>query len=297
MSYLKNKRYVIQFISLSLLFLSLIWLLIYLPIHNYNSNRIYDLRAVPQRYRASLLEEFLVKQYTPNSILLIGDSQANGYRYPTDMVFSTLLAKKLHKKVINAAFRGERIQDNIYTLTLAKKHHMHFDTIIYNADPSHPREPSLHYINWKDNLNYKIGILKASNIFAQFSLKFNPTTAPNDDIHRYKNLDHYLDMNQTALNRYLKDLKKLISLSKSISKNVIIYYTPHCPSEVKRLKLNTKAATMFRNSVEKICKENNVTFLNPQIVEEKYYKDIVHLNSKGHIKMANILYNTIQKNH
>ncbi len=44
-----------------------------------------------------------------------------------------------------------------------------------------------------------------------------------------------------------------------------------------------------------ICNKNNVTFLKPAIAEKKYFKDIVHFNNKGHIKMSEILYEIINK--
>ena len=294
MFYIKDKNYSKGFILISLLILFSIYMSILRPINDYNSSRIYDLKAIPEIYRVSLLKKFLDKQYVKNSILILGDSQPNGYMYPTKDIFSSILSKQLNKKVINAAFPDESITDNLYALEYLKSKNMHFETIIFNINHSHPQKDNHHHLDLNESIDYKIGILEISNTFKYFPNKFNPKTNPGDAFYQYPKLENYFNMPNKPFNLYLLRVKKLITLAKSISQRVIIYETAHCLEDVRRLKLNEVAEKKLGDKVANICQENNVTFLRTNITEKKYFKDIVHFNTKGHIKMAEILYNEIK---
>ncbi len=291
-------HYNVGFISISILILFLIYLTIYIPINSYDSNRLYNLRVVPKIYRVSLLEKFLNKQYTKNSILILGDSQPSGYMFSTKDIFSTLLSKKLNLPVINAAFQDERIIDNLHTVKYAKTRHMQFNTIIFNINTANSKSPTFHRLDLNQSVDYKIGILKDSKTFKEFPNKFNPKTSLGDNFYQYPSLGNYFDVSESSLNIYLERVEKLINISKTIAKNVIVYETPYCQEDVKRLKLNELSVKRLSDNTKRICQENNVTFLKPNITEKKYFKDIVHFNSKGHLKMSEILYiemkNTIE---
>ena len=294
---IRAKYYVGGLVSISLAILLYVYLTIYISIDNYNSNRIYNLRAVPGIYRVSLLEKFLDKQYVKNSILILGDSQPNGHMYPTKDIFSTLLSKKLDQPVINAAFQDESITDNLHTVGYAKTRDMQFNTIIFNINPAHANISGHHRLDLNNSVDYKIGILKYSKNFKEFSNKFNPKKDPGDVFWQYPSLDNYFysDLSEFSLNIYLERVKKLIHISKTISKNVIIYETPHYHKDVKRLKVNELNFKKVNDNIKRICQENNVTFLKPDIKEKKYFKDVIHFNSKGHIEMSEILYNLIKR--
>jgi lysophospholipase L1-like esterase len=102
-------------------------------------------------------------------------------------------------------------------------------------------------------------------------------------------------MPKDALELYLQELKKFIYIAKTISKKVIIYATPHYEEEFKRLRLNGRMVLKLEAIVKTICKENNVTYLKPDLNQREYFKDIVHFNDKGHIEMTKILYEIINK--
>lgn len=292
---IKDKNYSKSFVLIALLILVSIYLSILKPIDDYSSDRIYNLLKVPAAYRISLMKFFLDKQYTENSTLILGDSQPNGFKYPDKDIFSTILSKKLNKKVINVAFRDARVLDSIHILGYLKSQDMRVDTIVYNVNPAHVKAPKQYRLDINNSVDYKVGILKNSNIFQDFPNHFNPTVAPNDDFYKYPSLPNFFDMPEKELKLYLIELKKLITLAKSISKQVIIYTTSHYVLDFKRLGLDSSTLDKLEDKVLNICKENNVTYLKPDIVEKKYYKDIVHFNSKGHINMAEILYLMIKK--
>ncbi len=292
---IKDKNYSKGFILISLSILFYIYLSILKPIYSYDSSRIYNLAKVQEAYRISLINEFLDKQYVKNSILVLGDSQPNGFKYPTKDIFSTILSKKLNEKVINAAFNDARVPDSTYVLEYLKSKKAQFKTIVFNVNPAHPKAPNHHYLDSNNSIDYKIGILKNSNIFGDFPNNFNPTETPNITFYKYPSLTNYFDMPDKSLDLYLSQLKRLIILAKSISQQVIIYATPYYVDDFKRLKLTSITINKLEDKVLNICKENNVTFLKPAIIDKEYYYDIVHFNAKGHIKMAEILYQVIKK--
>ena len=295
MFYIKSKNYVKGFILISLLILFSIYLSILNPIEDYDSDRIYNLAHVHEIYRVSLVKKFLDKQYVKNSILILGDSQPNGFLYPTKDVFSTHLSKKLNKKVINLAFLDASIKDNLYILEYLKEKNMQFGTIIFNINPAHPKTPEHFKLDLEHSVDYKVGILKHSNIFKNFSNQFNPITTPKDSFHKTPHLINYFNMPDDTLKIYLSRIKKLIMHAKLISEQVIIYSSPHCLEECKRLKLDIVAQKKLEDNILNICKENNVTFLKPDITDKKYFIDVVHFNTKGHVQMADILYQMIKK--
>ena len=292
---IKDKHYAKGFVLITLLILASIYTSIIKPIDDYNSSRIYNLLKVPAAYRVSLMNKFLDKQYAENSILILGDSQPNGFKYPDKDIFSTLLSKKLNKKVINAAFRDARVLDSQNILTYLKRKNMLFDTIIYNVNPAHAKAPAQYRLDLNNSVDYRVGIFKNSNIFQDFPNHFNPTKTPNNSFYNYPSLPNFFDMPEEEVKLYLEELKKLITLAKSVSKQVIIYTTSHYVGDFKRLDLNSSTLNKLEDKVLTICKENNVTFLKPAITEKKYFKDIVHFNAKGHIKMSEILYKVIEK--
>jgi hypothetical protein len=295
MFYIKNKYYSISFIVISFFILVSLYPPIFKQIDDYNSSRIYNLTKVPNIYRVSLIHKFIDKQYVKNSILVLGDSQPNGFRYPEKDIFSTILAKKLNKKVINAAFRDARISDSLYILEYLKNKNFKFETIIFNVNPAHPKEAIRCQLDVNKSIDYKLGIVNDSKYFRDFTNNFNPTIAPKTSFYEYPIFQNFFDMPNKSLDQYLLRLKKLINLAKSISDQVIIYATPHCSDDFKRLKLNSFTIDKLEKKVLNICKENNVTFLKPPIKEKSYFSDIVHFNAKGHRKMAEIIYNVIQK--
>ncbi len=292
---IKDKNYSKSFVLIALLILVSMYISILKPIEDYNSSRIYNLTKVPKTYRVSLMNKFLDKQYVKNSILIIGDSQPNGFKYPDKDIFSTLLSKKLNNKVINAAFSDARVLDSLYILNYLKSKNMLLDTIVYNVNPAHIKEPASQRLDPNNSIDYKIGILKNSNIFQDFPNHFNPIKTPNNSFYNYPSLPNYFNMPEESLKLYLLELQKLIDIAKSISTQVIIYATPHYIEDFKRLDLNATKVHNIEGRVLNVCKDCGVIFLKPDISEKKYYKDIVHFNDKGHIKISDIFYKVIEK--
>lgn len=289
-----SKNYTIYLIITVLLIVLVKYILVYFSINNYESNRIYNLRLIPEEYRSSLLKKFLIERYKKNSIWILGDSQPYGFKYPTKFIFSTILENKINRNIINTAFQDASIRDNIFILNYAYSKGLKFDFIIFNANQSHVQYPKHTKLFNEGLMDYKIGILTKNNVFEKFTQNFSPTsTYQGDKFNSSSGIDNYFDMKEIDLITYFNNLKKLIIIARKIAKHVIIYDTPHPVSEIKRLSLNTNNLVKFSVMTKKLSLEYDVIYLKPDIILNDYYKDIVHFNSKGHEMMSNMLFNEI----
>lgn len=293
---MNNRKYILFFIFLSSFCLSLIYISILKPIYEYNLDRIYDLRQVPIEYRVSLQEDFIDRTYERNTILILGDSHPYGYRHLPKRIFSRLLSKKLNQKVINIAFSDKSITDNVNTLNYIVSKNMKFDRVVFNVNQSHPKSPTSSRLDLLNKIDYKIGIFQNRKAFEIFIEYFNPKADYTGDFYQQKISPDYYDMPLESFSIYLDKVEQLISLAKLVSKNVIIYETPYAEEDAKRLQLNMKDMEMFTNEIQKICIKHNVVFLKPNISRIEYFDDLVHFSKKGHVKMADILYETIKNN-
>jgi len=292
---INDKTYVKLTFALSLFVIFFVYFFILINIYKYKSNRIYNLRKVSSEYRVTLLNDFFDNQYKKNSILVVGDSQPNGHFYPTEYIYSTILQKKIKTNILNIAFQDARILDNIYILNYAHKKNFHFKAIIFNVNQSHVKNSDFLHLELEVNniINYKLGILKDMKSFLRLSLYPNPISKPNEKI-KMNIYNNYFDMNENSIKSYSAKLLNLIKISKDIAEKIIIYITPHSKNAV--LYNNTNDIDVLKHFslyIKKICNEQNVQCLEPNIFEDSYYLDIVHFNSKGHQKMADILYNSL----
>jgi hypothetical protein len=264
-------------------------LLAYYLIVSYDSNRIYSLRKVSKEYRVELANDYIDRVYKKNSILFIGDSQTNGHMFPTDKIFTTLLQQKLNKNVLNLAFQDARILDNKYFLSYLKNHNMFFDKIIFNVNQAHIKVSDFTHLDVKQKEDYKLAIFKDIKSFIKLGLMPNPVSAPKESINLAK-YDNYFDMNTTGIKSYSNKLLQLIELSKEISNETIIYITPHSKNAIIHNNVDDIInLEKFSNIIFNVCDNESIKCFHPDIVDDKYFVDIVHFNSLGHKKMTNQL--------
>ena len=286
---INRKKYSKYLLLITVIFYISSGLLAYYLIVGYDSNRIYNIRKVSKEYRVELVKDYIDRVYKKNSILFIGDSQPNGANFPTNKIFTTLLQKKLNKNVLNFAFQDARILDNLYILNYLKSNSMFFDKIIFNISPAEVKDSYFMRLEVKNNKNYKLAIFKDIKSFLKFGLMPNPISSPKESIHLIK-YNNYFDMNTTSIKLYSNKLLQLIELSKKISNEIIIYITPHSKNAViYNNKNDLLTLKKFSNDMITICENENIKCIQPDITDDKYYIDIVHFNSLGHIKMSNLL--------
>lgn len=294
---LTYKKYVYIITLLLLIFIILAPLSTYLYLTFYSDNRIYSIRKVSEEYRVSLVNNFINNNYKENSILLLGDSQPNGHLYPTKYIYSTLLENKLTKNVLNLAFQDSRILDNIYMLEYLHKRNMKFESIIFNVNASHIKAND--FTRLKENglipKEFFIGIFKQLSSFIKLIMYPNPQLKPNEQIDFRNHGNDYFEIKEEKLKEYFYKLEIFIDLAKNISNNVIIYETPHSLNAIKyNNKDDIAILEKFSNSFSEFCKNKNIKCINIDILEDDYYIDIVHFNSKGHEKMSTILYDILK---
>jgi hypothetical protein len=292
---MKSSSYSLYFILFSLITLLSFYLVTIYPILNYDSDRIYNLRAAPDKYRSSLLEHFLDNRYEEGSVLLLGDSQVYGYEHPTEYIFSTLLANKLNRKVINVAFQDSRTLDNIYALKYAIRKNMKFDAIVFNATQTHVKRPEFSRLDIKNSVDYRFGLLGESQAFYEFTNEFTPQNRYHDNFYEFTNGAHYFKWPEENLYIYMANLNRLIGLAKLISKDVIVYLTPYDAADIIRRELNVSNVDKFAKAANIVCKNNEVLCIIPNISAREYYFDIVHFTVKGHIVMADLLFSVINR--
>lgn len=290
---ISNKKYTIYtLISVVTLALALFLFLIY-KLQTYDGNRVSNVRAVPKEYRASLIDLFINKKLSleeSNGILILGDSQPNGHAHPTKYTFAYILEKKIKKPVINIAFQDARILDNIYALKYIKSKNIKFDKVVFNANASHVKEASFQRLETsRSRESYLQGFFKEPKAFLKLALNPNPIKKPPEKL-ILKKYVNYFKIDETSLFVYNNHLDELISIAKEVSGNVVIYITPHSLNAVKYNDArDLESLEIFAEEIEKNCLKNKVFCLQPKLIEDKYYFDIVHFNKFGHIKFAEVL--------
>lgn len=263
-------------------------------LNSYNENRIYSIRKVPNEYRISLVERFIDKNYKNNSILILGDSQPNGHRFPEKFIFSKLLENKLNKNILNLAFQDSRILDNTIVLEYLLENNLKFDSIIFNVNQSHIKVNNFSHLKKEKDSYYILGILKESKAFRDFVENPNPILLPSDKLKLTK-YNNYFSMSEQQLIDYINKLEVFITLAKKISDNVIIYITPHSINAVKyNNEKDIEILNKFSHDIIKFCENKGVKCIDIDITEDNYYIDIVHFNSKGHEKMSEIFYDILK---
>ncbi|RAZ45698.1 hypothetical protein [Campylobacter hyointestinalis] len=285
----KYKNIIKLYIIIPIVFIC-IYIFVFCKLNLYNENRIYSIRKVPIEYRISLLKNFIDKKYQKNSILLLGDSQPNGYMYPEDLIFSKLLEKKLNKNILNLAFQDSRIIDNTIILQYLLEKGMKFNSIIFNVNQSHIKDSGFSHLMNDNNQDYVYGILKSTKAFVNFVENPNPIMRPFEDLQLRKYGNNYFEINSKLMEEYILKLKVFINIAKSLTDNLIIYVTPHALNAVEyNNKNDIEILNKFKIDFLIFCKNQNIKCINIDISEDIFFIDIVHFNSKGHKKMSQIL--------
>ena len=293
---LTNKKYVLIVILFPAIFILLVSCFIYFSLKFYSSNRIYSIRKVPEDYRVSLVNNFINNNYKDKSILLLGDSQPNGFGYPTKYIFSTLLENKIQKNIINLAFQDSRILDNTFILEYLYQHNMKFENIVYNINQSHIKDSNFSRLKEKGHIqrDFSVGIISELKSFTELAIMPNPKTKP-DEALKFKTYEDYFKTGKNDLEEYIIKLEMFIKLAKKVSDNVILYITPHCLNAVKyNNEIYLEKIKYFSKYILKFCENKDIKCVSIDITEDKFYVDIVHFNSRGHEKMSDILFDILK---
>jgi hypothetical protein len=258
-------------------------------INKYDSNRIPNLRKVPAKYRASLVDNYLGRVYENDSILVLGDSQANGALYPTEYIYSTLLQNSLETHIFNLAFQDSRILDNIYILKHALEKEMKFKAVIFSVNHAHVKESDFQRIELKNRKDHLAGLYRDLKSFVLLAFTPNPKIRPSEKLSLYL-YPNYFDLNAVNVQLYTGKLNLFLDVAKRLTEKIIVFPTPHSQEAVVYSdKSDIEKLSKFNSILKGICLVKNVSYFEPNIFESKYFIDIVHFNTEGHKEMARLL--------
>ena len=295
---LKNKTYLV------LLFFSIILIIIFSImkplklIYNYKSNRMYDLRKIDEKYRLSLMQNYVDNNFLKKEILILGDSQSYGFLYPNKYVFSNILENKINKKVINCSGKDFRILDAIEILKYVRSKNLKIDYLIYGINESHLNNLGERRININNNQFIIKGAIKEPTSFIKFVYDFSSLQLPNEKIEKKFSIrknEKYFNFSSEDEKKYFEKLKELIFLAKNIAEKDIIFYTVPHPIDGLNIAYKNRIESLntFSNRLKEISEKEKIIFFNPNIFNRIYFRDIVHFNIEGHKQMANKLSNFI----
>lgn len=293
---IKNKTFVLVYIGVVITAVFGCYLFIISWLEYYDSHRIYSVRKVPEEYRVSLVNKYIDNNFKDSKVLILGDSQPNGHLYPDIDIYSTRLENNIGKKVINLAFQDSRILDNIYILEYLIDKGYKVDNLIFNINQSHIKQNNFSRLSevGVSKVEINLNIIKDINSFVKLILSPNPNKAPNENI-RFSKYNNYFKIDDDDFDAYLLKLGKFIKLSKVVTNNTLIYITPHSRNAVVfNNRDDLKVLSEFSERVKLFCLNLDVSCVDIDIKEDEYYIDIVHFNSLGHKKMANLLASYIQ---
>ena len=204
-----------------------------------------------------------------DSIMLIGDSFAEGPGVKIDKIFAKILEKKINKKVLNFGNSGTEPKTQLIRYLKYNKDY-NFDELIYfflpQNDYSLAKSIETKKEIKKNSELIKFGILKYAIIdfLARFTYSYNfiRSLAYSIDInfdYGYENLSYFYN-NKENIDYTFKFLEKIIN-SKQVSTFVVIIPTIYDINNFQKNKKNYKELYWYKQLV-KILDKNNSTLID-----------------------------------
>jgi hypothetical protein len=160
---------------------------------------------------------------------------------------------------------------------------------------SHAKQPRYGRLDTKNPVDFRFGLSGDSQAFYEFKDKITPQKTHHDKFYEYPVSPTHFMIIDYRFDLYMANLKKLIRLAKSISKDVIIYITPNDGADVIRREFNMSNLDRLVKAVNIACKKYDAVCLNPNISAREYYFDTIHFTLKGHRVMADLLFAVISR--
>jgi len=204
-----------------------------------------------------------------DSIMLIGDSFAEGPGVKIDKIFAKILEKKINKKVLNFGNSGTEPKTQLIRYLKYNKDY-NFDELIYfflpQNDYSLAKSIETKKEIKKNSELIEFGILKYTIIdfLARFTYSYNfiRSLAYSIDInfdYGYENLSYFYN-NKENIDYTFKFLEKIIN-SKQVSTFVVIIPTIYDINNFQKNKKNYKELYWYKQLV-KILDKNNSTLID-----------------------------------
>lgn len=285
-----------KFLYLVLVLVVLLNLILYSSIFfffkTFSSDRIPNIRLLPLEYRLSFVSG-LMKNFNKNyEILLIGDSQPNGYLHNDNSIFSFFMKEKCNLNVLNLAFQDGRVEDAVLIAKQLKKEGRKFKYIIFNINPSHVKNSDFGHMSiLKSNLY--MGIATNPKSFFRVFFEPNPKENTSQNLVLRKYDSDYFKLSISELETYFQKILYLHGIASELSDNFIVYITPHSNESIL---YQTNSAKLLENKnlfalkAKEYFKGINIKLLElDNEFANSDFIDIVHFNMSGHEKMSRIL--------
>ncbi|MDU5326636.1 hypothetical protein [Campylobacter ureolyticus] len=290
------KKYILYLTTMLIVTFLSSYFYIFLKISNYNEPRVYNLRKIDDKYRSSLMKYYIDKNYKKNSILILGDSQANGVNFTYNSTFGAILGKKLNKNVFVLALQDARILDNLLISNYLNSKNYKFDAVIFDVNQGHTQELYVRRL-LEYSSDWRISVLANQKSFFDFVQNLNPKSDSNQKPLEKYELKHMGNGGHIVKNEniYFEQLQEFTNSLKLITDKIIFYVTPRPWDnfDFSTTQNGKEKIINFNNKVLNFCKKNGIICIIPKIYSNKYYIDIVHFNKLGHEKLAEILSQTI----
>ena len=243
-----------------------------------HSSRCFDVTYEFNNVGAKDYNDYFVNS-PEKSIMLVGDSFAEGYGVDTNKIFAKIIEKKIGKKVLNFGISGtDTKQQNLDYVNVGSK--FNFDELIHFFFPHNDyAEP----LNKKDNnenikkkvfllafdidyLKYKFSFLKyrVADLVARFTYSYNFIRSISYILdlnlnNSYKNLS-YFNQNEESIAYTFKYLENIIKY-KSVKSYIVIIPTIYDINNVTKNKVNYKNLLWYKK-ITQLAERNNTILID-----------------------------------
>ena len=213
------------------------------------------------------------------SIILIGDSFAEGYGVKTNKIFSKLIEKKIGKKVLNFGVAGFDPQQQIFDYINHGSKFNH-DELIYFFLPhndylSKKNDENNEIIDKKNNYSFSLNIeklklsfyffkLKSADLLARFTYSYNFFRSAKHLLdfntrNKYENLSYFIQNKETS--DYTFEIVENLINYKNVKSYIVIIPSIYDINNVQRSNDNYKNLYWYKK-INQLAKRNNSTLID-----------------------------------
>lgn len=271
------------------------------PYAGWSRHRVFDVTDFAPLVRWSLVDAYIANTVAKEKkplVLVLGDSEPYGLHVEDDRIFSRLLANDFpNYAVFNISFLDGRFADMEQVIDSLRRHNVHAEFVIFNIDITH-------FGNTGERYNGDSGrVLDSAHV--PLWLAVTAATLPNArSVWRLK--DKQVVIRSESFNyvplpgNYLPDdglplfevqFRQLLTRLKPIGTNIVAYMSPFATESFEHYGFDEKAFRRLTARYTDICRDSGVKYgvkcldLSAAMTINDF-NDIIHLNRRGHARVA-----------
>ena len=264
-----------------------------LALNYQQSNRLVNLRKLPNGLRAGALSDFFQRHAGRDDVILfLGDSQPFGYRVEEKYTAAAALGSSAKTPVLNAAFQDARPSDQLTALKQIGEARIRPSAIVLNITPSHSLQPEFGRLG-RGSSALEFRALSGINLVPILaSLEYRRKVEPEDrvvtDIGPITVPDDYFSTFDNP--EYWALVEELLAAGARATEALLVYRTPYPPSLIEVAQIEEALGT-FDVRLRGLCDRHpEVSCLDVQpLVGDEGFADVVHLNRTGHHALARLV--------